>query len=145
MMDLQENFPYFIRISHHGQTSQMGIAIRAMEDNLINAKISPSVEMMEIDLEMHPSLIRLETGETMETFLVLRRVQGETSIKINLIANQEMINPTTLPSADPTAEQLLVLLLTNRSSHKAIIRHHLMWFASPQPPILFMKFQSFVR
>ena len=67
---------------------------------MINAKISHSTETMEIDLETDLSTIRMATGATMENFLVLRRFKEEISHKIIPIANQEVINITTLLSAD---------------------------------------------
>ena len=52
-----------------------------MEDHMINAQINHSIETVETDLEMDLSIIR--TRETMETFLVLLRLKGETSHKNN--------------------------------------------------------------
>ena len=75
------------RISLRDQTLHMGITIRIMEDRMINAKISRSKEMIEIDLETDLSTITMGTGETMETFLVLNRLKGETIRKIVHTAN----------------------------------------------------------
>ena len=69
-MDLREIPPPLIRISPQDQVSHMGTTIRTREDHMINAQISHSLEAMEIDLEMNLSTIRMETGETMEGFLV---------------------------------------------------------------------------
>ena len=44
---------------------------------MINAQINHSIETMGIDLEMSLSIIRTETGETMEAFLVPHRLRGE--------------------------------------------------------------------
>ena len=121
-----ENPPLLIRVSLPDQTSYMGRTIRTMEDHTINAQINHSIETMEFDLEMYLSTIRMELGETMEGFLVLHRLQGETSHKIIHTANQEVINLTFLPSADLTTELRVVLPLTNKRSHRAIIRLHLM-------------------
>ena len=41
-----------------------------MGDHRINAPIDHSTEAMEIDLEMELAAIRMETGETFESFLV---------------------------------------------------------------------------
>ena len=87
---------------------------------------------MEIDLEMDLSTTQMGTGGTMEISPILHRLQGKTSHKKLLAANQEVINLSTLPSAALTTYLPTVLHLTNTSSHKAIIRHHPMWFASPQ-------------
>ena len=70
-IDLQVAFPHLIRIFPRSQSSHMGISIRAMEDLMINAKINHSVEAMEIDPEMDFSTVRMGTGETMGTPLVL--------------------------------------------------------------------------
>ena len=101
--------------------------------------------MTDIDLEMDLSTTRMGTGETMEIFLVLHRFKEATSYKTTPIANQEVINLTTLLSADLTTDLRLVLHLTNTSSRKAIIRHHLMSFASPPLTMLLMNNQIFAR
>ena len=118
LMDLQEVFPHHFRISLQDQFSQMGTTIRTMEDHMINAQISHSTETMEVDLQLGLSKTRMGTGETMENFLVLRRLKGETSHKFMHTANQEVINLTVLPSADLTIDLRLVLRLTNNNSHK---------------------------
>ena len=127
--------PIFIKISLQDQTPHMGITAQTMEDHLINAQINHSIETMEIDPEMNPSTIRMETGGPMETFLAAHQIQVETSHKIIPTANQEEINLTTLHSADLTINLRLVLCPTNRIFRRTIIRHHLMWFVSPQPII----------
>ena len=102
---------------------------------MINAQISHLIEAMETDLEMNLSAIRKGTGGTMEIFLVLHQIQEETFHKTIPIANQEMINLTTLRSADLTIDLRQALRPMNRSFRRTIIRHHLMWFVSPQPMI----------
>ena len=131
-MGLGEIPPIITRISLPDQTSHMGIIAQTIEDPLINAQISHSIEAMETDLEMSLSTIRMKTGETMEIFLVLHRLKGETSHKIIPIANQEMINLTTLLSVGLTIDLLLVLHPMNKNFRRILIKHHLMWFASPQ-------------
>ena len=59
------------------------------KDYMINAQISHSIDMMEIDLELDLLTTRLGTGETMEILLVLHRPKGGTSLKITPIANPE--------------------------------------------------------
>ena len=133
------------RIFLQDQTLHVGITIRIMEDRMINAEISHSTETMEIDLERDLSTTRMGTGETMEIFLVLRRLKEETSHKTTSIANQELTNLITLRCADLTIEIRLVLLPTNENFRKTITRQHLMWFVSPQPTILLTKYQIFAR
>ena len=70
IMDLQEIFPYLIRIVLSDQTSHMGTTIRKLEDHMINAQISHLIKTMEIDLEMDLSTMRNGTGETVANFLV---------------------------------------------------------------------------
>ena len=108
------------RFSSQDQTLHMGITIRIKEDRMINAKISNSTETMEIDLEMDLSTIRMGTGETMETFLVLHRLKEEIIRKIAHTADQEVISPTTLLSADVTMDLRLVLRPTNKNFRKKI-------------------------
>ena len=84
---------------------------------------------------MNLSTTRMGTGGTMETFLVLHQIQEETSHKTIPIANQEMNSPTTLRSADLTIDLQQALHPMNRNFRRTIIRHHLMWFVSPQPMI----------
>ena len=110
------------RISLRDPTLHIGTTIRIMEDHMTKAQISHSIEAMETDLEMNLSTIRMETGETMELFLVLRRLKEETSHKITPIAHQEVINLTTLRSADLTIDLQLVLRPMNKSVRKTITR-----------------------
>ena len=84
------------RISLQDPTLLIGTTIRIMEDHMTSAQTSLSIEAMETDLEMNLSTIRIETCETMETFLVLHRLKGENSQKMIPSANQEVINLTTL-------------------------------------------------
>ena len=63
------------RISLQDATLSIGVTILKTEDHMTNAQISHSIEAMDIDLEMNLSTIRMGTGETMETFLVLHRPQ----------------------------------------------------------------------
>ena len=81
----------------------------------------------------------------MEKFLILYRVKEENSHKIPPVANQEVFNLTTLRFADLTIELQLVLRPVNKSFRRTIIRHHLMWFASPQPMILLTICRIFAR
>ena len=69
------------RNSLQDPTSHIGTTIRSLEDLMTNAKISRSIEAMETDLEKNLSTIRMETGATMEIFLFLHRLKGETSHK----------------------------------------------------------------
>ena len=93
---------------------------------MINAQISHSIEVMETDLGTKLLSIAVESGETMEDFLVPHRLKLETSLKIIHIANQEVVNPTILPSADLTFNPIRALHLTNKSSLKTKLRAHLM-------------------
>ena len=123
----------------------MGTTIPIMEDHMINAHISHSIEAMEIDFEMNLSTIRMETGETMEDLLVPRRSKGETFHKIIHTSNQKVIDLTILPSADLTINLLVILRLTNKHFHKTKTRGQLMWLASPQPTISLTNYQASVR
>ena len=144
-MGLGEIPPLLIKFSLQGQTWLMGKTIRTMEDHMINAQISHSMEKMEIDPEKNLSTTPMGTGEKIEIFLVLNRLNKETSHIIISIANQELINLTTLLSADLITELRLVSHLTNTKSHKAIIRHHLMLFTSAQFTIPIMNNQIFAH
>ena len=90
------------RISLQDQMLHMGTVIQITEDNMTNAQLSHSVEAMGTDLEIN----FLTIG--METYLVLHRLQGQTSYKRIPIANQEVISLKTLLSADLTLALLLV-------------------------------------
>ena len=138
-------FPTSHQKFFQGQLLHMGISTRRVEDHMVNGKISHSVEAMEIGPEVDLSTIRMGTGETMGTSLVLHRLKGETSDKIIPIANQEVISLATLLSADLTINLRPVLHITNKSSHKAIMRHHLMWFASPKLTMPIKNYQIFAR
>ena len=88
-IDLREIPPLLIRISIQDQTSHMGTTIRKKRDHMANAKNDHSKETMETGVEMVLSAIRSGTGETMEKFLVLHRLKGETSHKKLYTANQK--------------------------------------------------------
>ena len=81
---------------------------------MINVQISHSIDLMEVDLEMDLSTIRMETGETMEGFLGLHRLKGEIFHKIIHTASQEVINLTVLPSAGLTIDLWVVLRLMKK-------------------------------
>ena len=144
-MDLREIAPELIRSPLPDQTSIMRTTIRIMEDQTINARISHSLEAMGSDLRMNFSLIRMETGETVENFPVLHRLKEEISQKINPTANQQVINLTILLSAVMTINIRLVLHSTSKRFYKTITRRHLMCFALSQPTIPLMNYQTFAR
>ena len=116
-------------------TLHIGTAVRMIEDHLINAQISHLIKTMETDPDMNLSTIRMGTGGTMGAFLVLHQIQEETSHKTIPIAHQEMNDFTTLRSADLTVDLRQALRPMNRSFRRTIIRHHLLWFVSPQPMV----------
>ena len=138
-MNLQEIPPQRIRIYLPDRTSHMRTTFRIMENHMINAQISDSIEAMEIDLGMDVSTIKMETGETMEIFF------KKTSHRIFRTANQEVINFTMLLSADLATDLRLVLHLTSKNFHKIITRRHSIWFASPQLTIPIINYQTFAR
>ena len=145
MMDLQETFPHVIRISLQVQTSHMGITVRTMEDHLIIAQISHSIEAIEIDPETDLSIIRMGPGKTTENSLALHRLKGETSDKMVHIASQGVINLTIQPSTGLTFNPRQVLQPTNKNFHKTITGRLLIWFPSQQPMIPSMNYQTFAR
>ena len=104
MMDLQDFFLHPIEISFPGPSSYMKTIIRTTEYHMIDGQTSHSIEIMEIDVELNLSTSRMGTGETIEIFLILYRLKEDTSQKIILIAHQEVINLTTLRSADQTID-----------------------------------------
>ena len=118
---------------------------RTKDDHMLNAYISHSIEMRDIDFEMDLSRTRMGTGKTIENFLVLYRLKEMTSHKITPIAKQEVFNITTLRFANLTINLRLVLRPVNKSFRRTITRHHLMSFASPQPMILLTNCRIFAR
>ena len=123
--------PIITRTSLQNRNLHTRIIAQMMGDHLINAQISHLIKTMKIDLEMVLSTTQMGTGETMEISLVLHRLKGEIIRRIVQTANQEMIGPTTLLSADLTSDLRLVLRPTNKNFRKTITRQHLMWFVSP--------------
>ena len=122
-------------ISLQDPTLHIGTTVRMIDDHLINAQVNHLIETMEIDPDMNLSTTRMGTGGTMETFLALHQIQEETSHKTIPIVHQEMNNLTTLRSARLTIDLQQTLHPMNRNFRRTIIRHHLMWFVSPQPMI----------
>ena len=135
MIDSGEVSLIATKISLQDPTLHIGTTVRIIDDHLINAQISHLIEIMETDPDMNLSTTRMGTGGTIETFLVLHQIQEETSHKTIPIAHQEMNNLTTLRSADLTIDLQQTSNPMNRNFRGTIIRHHLMWFVSPQPMI----------
>ena len=104
MIDLGEIPLMLIRISLLDPTLHMGTTTRIMEDQMINAQINPSMETIKTDLGMELSTIRVGTGETKEILLVLQRLKGKISHKLIPTVKHEVVNLTTLPSADLTID-----------------------------------------
>ena len=135
MIDSREIPLIATKISLQDPTLHRGTTVRMIDDHFFNAPISHSIETMETDPDLKLSTTRMGTGGTMETFLVLHQIQEETSHKTIPIAHQEMKNLTTLRSAGLTIDLQQTLHPRNRNFRRTIIRHHLMWFVSPQPMI----------
>ena len=133
MMDSGEVHLIATKISPQDPTLHIETTIRTIDDHLINDQISHLIETMETDPEMNFSTTRMGTGRTMGTFLVLHQIQEEISHKTIPIANQETNNLTISQSADLTLNLQQTLHPMSRNFRRAIIRLHLMWFASPQP------------
>ena len=134
-IDFGEVPPMPTGISLQDPTLLIGTTIRITEDHMINAQVSHSVEAMETGLEMDLSTTRMGTGEQMETFLVHHRLKEETSHKVTVIASQEVTNLTIQHSVGLTIDLRLVSHPKNKNFRRTIIKHHLMWFASPRPMI----------
>ena len=143
MTELQEIFLHLFEIFHQGLASHMKIITRTTEDRLNNAQFNHLIDIMEIYLEIDLLTSRVGTGETIETFFLPHRLKEDTSHKITPIANQEMINLTTLRSADLTIDQRLALRPMNKNFRRAKVRHHLIRFVSPQPMIPLTNYRIF--
>ena len=141
-MDLWEIPPQLKYNSSQTKSPHIGATILIVEDHMINARINHSIETMKNGFEPDLSTIRMETEEPLEKFLVLHRLTGETSHKKNHIDNRKVIKLTILLSADLTIDPRLVSHLTNKNFHSKIIRRHPMWFASSQPTISLMNYQT---
>ena len=133
MIDSGEVHLIATKISLRDPTLHIETTVRTIVDHLINVQISHLIGTMETDPDMNLSTTRMGTGGTMGTFLVLHQIQEETSHKTIPIAHQEMNSLTALRSADLTIDLQQTLHPMNRNFRRAIIRLHLMWFASPQP------------
>ena len=132
---LTRNSPTVYQSFLPDQNSHTEKTMQTMEDQMINGQISHSKEAIEIVLEMNLSTIRIETGETMQTFVVLHRLKGESFQKVVHITSRVLISLTILLSLDPKIGLRVVLHLMNENFHRTIIRRHLIWFASPQMTI----------
>ena len=138
-----KNSPTVYQMFSPSPTSANGNNNRIMEDHLINAQINHSTETMEKDSQMGLSTIRIETGDTLEKFLVLHRIKLEISDRKIQTANQELINLPTLLSAGLTIDRRVVSHLTNKNSHKTITRCHAKWCALLKPTIPLTNYQIF--
>ena len=135
MIDSGEDRLIATKISLQDPTLHIETTARTIDDHLIYVQISHLIKTMETDPDMNLSTTRTGTGGTMGTFLVLHQIQEETSHKTIPIAHQEMNNITTSHSADLTIDLQQTLHPMNRNFCRTTIRHHLMWFVSPQPMI----------
>ena len=135
MIDSGEVHLIATKIPLQDPTLHIETTVRTIDDHLINAQISHSIETMETDPDMNLSTTRMGTGGTMGTFLVLHQIQEETSHKTIPIAHQETNNLTTSHSADLTIDLQQTLHPMNKNFRRTIIRHHLMWFVLLQPMI----------
>ena len=126
MIDSGEFRLIVTKISLQDPTLHIETTVRTIDDHLINVQISHLIETMETDPDMNLSTTRMGTS------LVLHQIQEETSHKTIPIAHQEMNNLTTLRPAGLTFDLQQTLHPMNRNFRRTIIRHHLMWFASPQ-------------
>ena len=133
------------RISFQDQTSHMEITAQTMGDRLSNAKTSRLIQTMETDFEMDLLITQTGTGDNLGTFLVHHRLKEETSHRITLTVNQEVINLITPRFVDLTIDPRPVLHPMNKNFRRTIIKHHLMWFASQQPMIPLTKDRTFGR
>ena len=102
---------------------------------MINAQTNHSIETMKVGVEMDLSTIRMETGETLEIFLVLHRLKGEITQRQIHTAKQELINLEILLSADLIIDRRVASHVTNKNFHKTLTRRHPMWSALLQPTI----------
>ena len=83
---------------------------------MINARINHIIETMEIDIGRELLSIRVETCDTMETFLGLHRLKGKTFYKIFHTGNQEVFNLRILLSAYLTTGLRLLFTLRTKFS-----------------------------
>ena len=95
-----------------------------------NQSFNHSIETIELVFEMDLQTIKMETGETLEFFLVLHLLKGEISHRTTHIDNKELINQTILLFADLTVNRLVVSPLTNRNYCKPTTWCHPMWSAT---------------
>ena len=83
---------------------------------------------MEMGVEMDLSTITMGIDETREIFLLLFRLEEESSQGAIQMDSQDMINLTIFISADPTVDRHL----TEKKTLKTITRPHLIVFTSQQ-------------
>ena len=110
---------------------------------MINAQINHSTETVEKDRQMGLSTIRIKAGNTLEKFLVLHWIKGEISDSKIHTADQELINLSTLLSADLTIDRRVVSHLTNKNSQKTISRCPPKWCTLLQPTIQLANYSDF--
>ena len=137
-IDLGEIPALLIRTFPRGQSSHMGVTIRLLEDHMINAQISHSIEAMVIDLEMDLPTIRMEPGKTMGTSLVLHW------LKVDFSQNSSNRQPKRVLRRSDN-RSTTALHPTNQKFHKTTFRRHLMWFALPQAMIQWTIYLTSVR
>ena len=112
---------------------------------MINPQINHSIETMEIDLKMDIQITRMQTGETLEIFLVLHRLKGEISQNYSYRQpGSDQPNNSAFGRSDNRSTTGFKSY-EQRLPQKLITRRHPMWSALLQLTITFLNYQTSVR
>ena len=123
----------------------MGRRTRTVDDYWTVDQTNSPIGTMEIDRIMGISIVKVELGEIMKTFLVHHLDKDGTSIKVILSVDLSLFSLEIRHLEDQMLTKSLVPLLTNRNFRKATIKHQRTWFVSPPLMIALMNYRNFVR
>ena len=118
---------------------------RTVDDYSTDDQINSPTDAMEIDRIIGISVIKVELGEIMETFLVRHLDKDGTFLRVILSVDLNLFNLESRNLEGQMVTQTLVLLLTNKNFRKATFKHQQTWFASPLLMTALTNYRNFVR
>ena len=123
----------------------IGRRTRTVDDYWTGDQTKSLIGTMEIDRIMGISIVKVELGEIMKSFLVHPLDKDGTFLKVILSVDLSLFSLESRHLEDQMLTQSLVPLLTNRNFRKATIKHQRTWFASPPLMIVLTNYQNSVR
>ena len=123
----------------------MGRRTRTVDDFWTGDQTNSLTGTMEIDRIMGISIVKVELGEIMKTFLVHPLDKDGTFLKVILPVDLSLFSLELRLLEDQMLTQSLVPHLTNKNFRNPTIKHQRTWSVSPPLMIVLTYYQTFVR